>query len=319
VLGEVTALPGERVPVEIRLESEESVYALEVVLQFDPAVPIGVTDEGTPDCRLNPEFAGPGSGVAFYAEECERAGDCDGVRVVVIALDEKIPGDSLLGSCNFEILDNATAGAHRLSCDGDATGASDDTGRLVLFDCFDGAVHVASSGTPRPTLTPTPQVERPAPPEGATPGAPALEMAEVAGAAGERLFFQVVLRSAGRLVAGVQNDLDFPPGLPVAAKASGRPDCRVNSALGKTGVFGFLPHGCHGIECTGLRAIVFSLSDTVPILDGSLIYTCAIDVPTEISPGTYFLTASNVLGSDPHGTALEIEGLEGAIVVAPKP
>jgi hypothetical protein len=133
--------------------------------------------------------------------------------------------------------------------------------------------------------------------------------------------FTVTLHTEGASVAGVQDDIAFDTiNTPVAATGAGRPDCTVNPDIDKPGtVFGFLPPGCSGTGCTAFRAIVISLSNVDPIPDGSVMYTCKVNIAAGAAPGSYPLAVSNVGMSTPDAQPIESTGTDGAIIVGGAP
>jgi hypothetical protein len=139
------------------------------------------------------------------------------------------------------------------------------------------------------------------------------------GTPGSVVSFPVSLQTLGFSVATVQNEIYFSQGTPIRSKASGKPDCTVNPAIGKDSTtFVFLPTGCTGSACTGARAIVASTSDTSPIPDGNQLYTCNVQIGSSSPPGIYPLVAtvtSSVVAADPEGVALEALGVDGQVVV----
>jgi hypothetical protein len=151
------------------------------------------------------------------------------------------------------------------------------------------------------------------------------------------------ISTSGTQVAGTQNDITFDPvNAPIGKKAAGKPDCKVNnntciggSNAGKTctedteatdcpgGVcgihkdatsFAFQPPNC-STNCTGARAIVLSTDNTDPIPSGSVMYTCNVVISAAAPNGTYPLTISNILGSNPAGDPVALGGKDGAVTV----
>ncbi len=133
---------------------------------------------------------------------------------------------------------------------------------------------------------------------------------------GQRVSVQVVLNTDGQEIAGTQNEISFDPAAPIAATASGRPDCRRNAAIDKGATsFSFRPNGCfESGTCTGVEAFVFALDNSDPIPTGSVLYTCDIAVG-ENADGTYALPCSNPLGSSPGGDAVSISCTDGLVSV----
>ena len=146
---------------------------------------------------------------------------------------------------------------------------------------------------------------------------PSVEVGSATGAPGQQVQFSVVLRTAGQSVAGVQDDIAFDSiNTPVAATGAGRPDCTVNPDINKEATgFSFQPPGCTGTGCTAFRALVLSFSNVDPIADGSVMYTCKVNISPGAAGGTYPLVVSNVGMSTPEGQAIESTGTDGAIIV----
>jgi hypothetical protein len=125
------------------------------------------------------------------------------------------------------------------------------------------------------------------------------------------------LQTGGASIAGTQNDISFDPrAVAIARKANGRPDCRANGALGKEGTaFNFLPKNCAPGSCDNMRALVLSLSNVAPIPDGSVLYTCTVEVPVDAAPGAKALRLSRVGFSDPGGKVINGVGVDGSVTV----
>jgi hypothetical protein len=90
--------------------------------------------------------------------------------------------------------------------------------------------------------------------------------------------FRVFLHTLGQTVVAVQNDIDFGKAVPIAATDTGTPACRVNAKINKPdSTFAFRPGGCTpGVDCTGIRAVVFAAGNADPIADGSELYACIV-------------------------------------------
>jgi MYXO-CTERM domain-containing protein len=146
-------------------------------------------------------------------------------------------------------------------------------------------------------------------------------------------------------VAGTQNDITFSGGIGAAIEIQAKagkcsvtkatscfvdgdcpegetckgvaPNCTVNPDIDKTGTsFAFQPPNCQGEACTGIRALVLSLSNTDAIPSGSVLYSCLVDIKGTASSGTtYPLTCSNAGSSDPDGVALSTKCTDGGVTV----
>ena len=146
---------------------------------------------------------------------------------------------------------------------------------------------------------------------------------ETEGAPGDFVSFDVTLDTGGLGVAGTQNDIAFDPSTPIAAAGNGNPQCRVNPNIDKSATtFRFQPPGCEdtGIGlCTGIRALVLSLSNVDPIPDGSVMYGCSVAIATDAPAEIFPLVNDNVVSSDPEGIPLPTLGEDGAVTVVGGP
>jgi hypothetical protein len=79
------------------------------------------------------------------------------------------------------------------------------------------------------------------------------------------------------------------------AKTNGRPDCAVNPDIHKDATsFGFLPPLCTpGLTCTGIRALVLSITDSNPIEPGSVLYNCKFAIASDEPAGPMPLLCTN--------------------------
>ena len=113
-------------------------------------------------------------------------------------------------------------------------------------------------------------------------------------------------------VAGTQNDLTFDAtNTPIAPSVDDPtvPDCTANTAISKDGTaFSFT-------TATTIRALVLSLKNVKTIPDGSVLYSCNVNVSATAADGSYPLTLSGIHLSDPAGASIAGTGTNGAIVV----
>ena len=147
---------------------------------------------------------------------------------------------------------------------------------------------------------------------------PSINVGSAIGAPGHQVSFDVRLNTSEVQLSGVQADITFDPGnAPVAANASGKPDCIVNANIGKGNTaFGFLPFGCSGVACRTVRAVVLSAHNSNPIPDGSVLFSCRVSIsPNATSGSTYPLSVRGVILSDPSGREINGTGTGGQIVV----
>jgi hypothetical protein len=255
--------------------------------------PVNVRDDGTPDCVGNPAIHKDFTDFAFQPFGCSGAA-CTSMRAIVVSLFNvnPIPDGSVLYTCQVNIAANAASGSYPVTV-GNVFAASP-TGASVPASGRDGAVIVGNLGM-------------------------VIVGDMIAGAPGTTVSFAVSLHTGGTEVAGTQNDLLFDPlDTPVHVLDDGTPDCAGNPAINKEHTeFGFQPPGCAGTECTGVRAIVISVFNTDPIPDGSVLYTCQVDIGAETASGSYPVPMDNLLGSTPDGEPVPASAINGAILVGP--
>jgi len=177
--------------------------------------------------------------------------------------------------------------------------------------------------TVTPTSTPVPGTSTPTPllPT-ITPGGAAIVLSNATGSPGDQVTFSATLETGGAIVGGAQNDITFDSSnILVAALPSGGPDCVKNPDLADKGqLFLFRPTGCTGAMCTMLRSAVFSSAPPIsPIADGSILYTCTLNISPAAVPGEYALAVSTVVLSDPLGNRVAAVGVDGKVEVVPQP
>ena len=156
-----------------------------------------------------------------------------------------------------------------------------------------------------------------------TPGPPAasIVISTATAVPGNDVSVEATLHTLGAPIAGTQNDITFDIGAAIVAAANGRPDCAVNPLIGKPSTgFSFFPHGCTpSVDCTMVRALVLSVDNVDPIPDGAVLYTCTVRIGDRTPPGSYPLTVSQQLASDPDGNQIALGGVDGGVVVTTAP
>ena len=203
---------------------------------------------------------------ASVAQTC--AGDCNGDGQV--SVDEMIvAANVVLGTLDVRACPGIASGSDGAARIDDAVAAV----RGSLGQC--GSARAAS---PRDAGTPA-----------------QIELGVVSGSAGAQVTFTATLHDMGNVVAGTQNDISFDLSTPITG-------CEENPAINKGAFVGFQPPGCTlGVNCTGVRVIVLSLSDVDPIPDGSVLYSCHVAIDLTASDGTYPLVSTNEGASTPDG------------------
>jgi hypothetical protein len=200
---------------------------------------------------------------------------------------------------------------------------------------FPGALQLTP--TPSPTPSPTPELPTATPtptpvPETATrtpvqptitPGGAAIVLSAATGSPGDQVMFGATLETGGATVGGAQTDITFDSSnILVAALPSGEPDCTLDPALhNKEQLFIFRPNGCTRAMCTMIRTAVFQTSPPISVIpDGSMLYTCKVNISPTAQPGEYPLVVSRVQVSNPEGTPIPgAMGVDGKVVVVPLP
>jgi hypothetical protein len=157
---------------------------------------------------------------------------------------------------------------------------------------------VPAEYTPVPTYTPTPTATS-TPTKRPTPECPAAEPCLQVGSAtlraGESASIGVTLRTGGRTLVGVDNDLHFDSRLPLH-------DCEARPGLIAYVAFRYEP---------SFRAIILSAE---PLSEGVL-YTCAVRAAADLPPGLYPLLLERTDATNPQGDDLRLAGTDGMVVI----
>ena len=290
-VGSVSGAPGSTQSLSVTLSTEGSIVAeTQNDIAFQAASPIAAMN-GQPDCRVNPAINKGATTFAFQPSGCSGAA-CTGVRALVLSFSNTtpIPDGSVLYTCNI-VISASASGTLPLTCSN--AGASDPNGNALTTTCSNGEVAV----------TPTSEGVR-------------INVGGATATAGETITVGVSLQTMGADVAGTQNRLDFASPLRIVALANGDPDCVVEPSIKKEATsFRFVPIGCAGLGCTGVRAFVLSFENSNPIPDDSLLYTCRVAVAPNATVGDYVVGNSELGASDPVGTFLPASGTTGTISV----
>ena len=115
-------------------------------------------------------------------------------------------------------------------------------------------------------------------------------------------------------VVGTLNDSSCRPDRRARAPSS----TRLHRQSGLTRAPPLVPTpGCMpAVNCTGIRALVFSFDEATDIPDGAALYTCALEIDSGVAPGAYSLAVTNVLGSTADGKAIDTGGVPVALTVS---
>jgi len=151
-----------------------------------------------------------------------------------------------------------------------------------------------------------------------------LTVGTVSGLNGQYLTVPVTLLT-DVATAAIENDIYFDPNTPIIARADGRPACTVTVASKNRDAdpvpspsFTFLPNGCQGSDCHGVRALVVSFNNLDPIPDGT-VYTCKVYISPNAPLGVYPLQIYNVQGGTTTAGPVLGSGVPGQVVVQPPP
>jgi hypothetical protein len=149
------------------------------------------------------------------------------------------------------------------------------------------------------------------------PAAVTVEVSNTAATQGQMVELAAVLTAdAQESVAGIENDLGFDPGAPVAVGADGRPDCSANPAIRKGATaFSFRPIGCdpQAGQCTGVHALVVAVDNVDPIPSGAILYRCRVAISAGARPGRHPIGVTNALYAPPAGGDRGAQGSDGVV------
>lgn len=135
-----------------------------------------------------------------------------------------------------------------------------------------------------------------------------IEVGSASGAPGSTVTVPITLRSQGSPVGGTQADIGFEAATPITG-------CTVSPPFAGLSGVTLQPTGCTpGTDCEFVRAVILRLSFQ-PIPDGSVLYTCNVQIAATAAPGSYPLMCSNASASTPDGVTLTTECPDSAIEV----
>lgn len=307
-VGRASASAGEQVELPVSLRTMgHAVAGTQNYIQFAPTLEIAQKANGKPDCAVNPDIDKGATSFAFVPPGCSGAA-CTSVLAIVASTDnvDPISDGSPLYTCKVNV-GFVDPDSYEFVILGAI--ASDPDGNQLETGGTSGAVLV--EGGPEPTATPTNT-------PGAQCGPPDIEFPTVPAQAGTQVTVEATLRAGNASITGTQNDFAFSAPLAIAAKANGKPDCTVNPDIEKPDAsFSFQPSGCTGASCTSIRATILPIDNLDPIPDGSVIYTCKINIASGATEGNYPLIVTGVIFSDPSGNQVPgATGCSGEVVVS---
>lgn len=329
VVGNASGDPGDTVSVNVTLQAPGAtpgVAAAQNDLTYDSSR-IAVVE-----CTVNPLILKETTSFGFLPGGCTGAA-CTGLRILVLSLLDPnglIPDGAVLYSCQVSIAADAPAGDYPLTVSNLLLNYPDPPGGAVCgvpglpCEAVSGVVTV-SGNTPRtptptspptntPVVTPT-QIQTPTATGTSPVSGPGIGLGSAIGNPGDTVSVSATLQAPGVTpgVTGAQNDFTYDSSKIAVmghggAIGVGRPDCSANPMISKEATqFSFLPRGCTGVTCTGVRVLVFSLDEPNQLIpDGSVLYSCQVRIAADAPLGQYVLALSNTvlsLPSPPGGQA----------------
>jgi hypothetical protein len=149
---------------------------------------------------------------------------------------------------------------------------------------------------------------------------PTLLLGQNSGNAGDILSLVAKLYTAGEAINRIDNILSFDPSTtPILSRSNGKPNCSANPVVDPGGVlFEFLPQGCSGSACNQVRAVLDSLNDLGPFLDGVSLFTCKVGINSGATSGIYNIVVSALQAFDTDNLLVELNTVFGQISVKAK-
>ena len=151
-----------------------------------------------------------------------------------------------------------------------------------------------------------------------------LTVGTVSGLNGQQLTVPVTLLT-NVATAAIENEIYFDPNTPILARPDGRPACVVTVASKNRDAdvvpspsFTFLPNGCQGSACHGIRALIVSFHNLDPIPNGR-VYTCKVYITPNAPAAAYPLQIYNVQGGVSSADPVLGSGVAGYVIVQPLP
>ena len=143
---------------------------------------------------------------------------------------------------------------------------------------------------------------------------PSLEVSSASGAPGEVIAITSSLHTAGQDIAGVEQEIHVDGFTPFVS-------CAVNPAIDRTAsAFALRPNGCMpGVSCTSIKALILSFSNLSPIPDGSVLFTCQVQISGAAPGGSYPLDSQLEGAASPFGDDVPIDAVDGLITVSVAP
>jgi hypothetical protein len=139
-----------------------------------------------------------------------------------------------------------------------------------------------------------------------------IDVGSAAGVPGQQVTFNVTLNDMGERVAATKNFIGVDPDIPLIS-------CERNSAINKPLTTRFEPTGCEdddGVDCLTVQALVLALSNLNRIPNGSVLYSCVVQIRDDAEEGSHRLLCTRGESSDPDGNAFTTDCNNGSIEVS---
>lgn len=149
---------------------------------------------------------------------------------------------------------------------------------------------------------------------------PTLVLGHNTGKVGDIVTLVANLHTVGQAIDRLENVLSFDASkTPILSGFDGKPNCSANPVVNPLGVvFEFLPQGCSGSACNQVRAVMESLDDLGPFLDGVALFTCKVGILQGTQAGVYNIVASVLEALDVDHVLVELTSIIGQISVKAK-
>lgn len=149
---------------------------------------------------------------------------------------------------------------------------------------------------------------------------PSLVLGHSSGSVGDIVTLVAALHTLGQAIDRIENVLSFDPATtPILSRTNGKPNCSANPVVNPASVlFEFLPQGCSGTACNQVRAVIDSLQDLGPLLDGVSLFTCKVGINPGTAAGVYNIVVSALEAFDIEDLLVEFTSVVGQISVKAK-
>jgi hypothetical protein len=232
--------------------------------------PVARNTNGSPKCTVNAAIQKSAT-FSFLPTGCSGSA-CNQVRANIYGSTAPIANGATLYSCTVNVAATAPTRDYQLSVEG------------VVARGPNGAGLPGARGQP-----------------GEIDVIPSLTIGSGSGRRGSQVTIPVMLSRGGGNVLAAQNVISFNNlNTPIARYSNGSAACTVNPAIQKESTtFGLLPNGCTGNSCNAVRAVIYSQSNSTPIGDGVILYTCVFNISASAPLATYPMVMSDAITTTP--------------------